>query len=184
MATTRPALTKTLTTTEFLAWYWLKDELLVFCKQNNVRTSGSKPELAERIVRLLLGSEQLAGETKAVKRSGRIDPMPTVFSLHTVIGTNWRCNPNLGAFLKKQCGPSFRFNAATRNFIHTQSGKTLADAVQCFKQSVAPGAPRQVIIPQNEYNRHTREFFLENPNANRQAAIDAWWAKRNQPRSK
>jgi SAP domain-containing new25/Domain of unknown function (DUF6434) len=184
MAAQRPVLSIKLPTSEFLAWYWLKDELLDFCKRNKLRAAGSKPELTDRIARLLSGQEQVSNEPRPATLSSRSTPMPTAFNLNTVIGTNWRCNPSLGAFLKKHCGPRFRFNAATRNFIHAQTGRTLADAVQCFKQSVAPGAPKQPIIAQNEYNRHTREFFLANPNANRQAAIDAWWAKRNQPKAK
>jgi SAP domain-containing new25/Domain of unknown function (DUF6434) len=183
MAADRPPLTTKLASAEFLAWYWLKDELLEFCKANQLRAAGSKPEIAERIVLLLSGSKQaeVANRSQSKKPQGLNSKpaMPAVFELSTIVGTGWRCNPNLGKFFKVHCGPSFRFNAAMRNFIHNQSGKTLAEAVQCFKQSVAPGAPKQPIITQNEYNRHTREFFAANPNATREAAIDAWWAKRN-----
>jgi SAP domain-containing new25/Domain of unknown function (DUF6434) len=171
----RPELSPDLSSDEFVRWYWLKEELTSFCRRYKLASHGSKPDLTRRIAAHLAG-EQIQ-EPSRPARSGN---MPAQFALHTLIGDGWRCNPSLGAFLRSQCGNRFRFNSAIRNFIHTQRGRTLAEAVECYRQSVAPGAPRQEIIPQNEYNRHTREFFAEHPGATREQALEAWKRRRAQ----
>jgi hypothetical protein len=66
-----------------------------------------------------------------------------------------------------------------RNFIHTQAGASLAQAVACYHQSIANGAPKQAIIAQNQYNQHTRDYYAQHPGATREEVIEAWWAKRN-----
>jgi hypothetical protein len=170
----RPTLKQVGSAQQFLRWYWLKEELYEYCKSNALPTSGSKPELAQRIVAHLSGAP-----IPPVKRSVRAGAMPTTFELSTVIGHGWRCNPSLGQFFRTHCGRGFRFNAATRNFVHTKEGSTLAQAIDCYKASVAVGAPKQEIIAQNEYNRHTREFFAANPHATREQALQTWWLKRN-----
>jgi hypothetical protein len=170
----RPELNVALPSEEFVRWYWLKEELTAFCRRCKLASHGSKPELTARIAAHLAGEK--IQEPRRTARSGK---MPSHFALHTRIGNGWRCNPLLGAFFRSKCGKGFRFNAAVRNFVHTQPGRTLAEAVECYFQSVAPGAPRQEIIPQNEYNRHTREFFAEHPGATREQVLEAWKTKRS-----
>ncbi len=172
-ATTRPALSPRLSADEFARWYWRKDELLPFCRQLGLRTGGSKPEVAARILAHLAGSPPAP-----VVARPRTGPMPTTFSLDTTIGPGWRCNPALGAFLRGECGAGFRFNLAVRTFIHTAVGHSLRDAVACYRASVAPGAPAQPMLPQNEYNAHMRAYFRANPGATASAARAAWHARR------
>jgi hypothetical protein len=169
----RPALTNTLSAEEFERWYWLKQELVAFCQQHQISSVGSKPEVSEKISVFLRNAP--LPKTRVPSKRGE---MPNQLMLTTVIGEGWKCNPLLGAFFRTHCGKSFRFNATVRNFIHTQVGATLADAVHCYVASVAPGAPKQPIIAQNEYNRFTREFFAENPGATRAQALAGWWEKR------
>jgi SAP domain-containing new25/Domain of unknown function (DUF6434) len=175
----RPALSNSLSSEEFSAWYWLKAELLEFCRDKGLSLSGSKPELAERI------KAHLNGETAkpVMVRKQAVTSMPTRFTLKTVIGEGWRCNLRLGAFFKQHCGKGFRLNAAMRDFIHHRSGEKLAQAIECYHASVSPNAPAQAIIAQNEYNRHTRAYYATHPNATRQEVIAAWWAKRDSRRS-
>jgi hypothetical protein len=173
----RPVLRTIGSAEEFQRWYWLKEELYDFCRFKSLPTSGSKPDLAKRIVAHLSGSVP-----SPVIKAVRAGAMPTSFELGTVIGPGWRCSPILGGFLRLHCGKGFRFNAAMRHFIHTEVGSTLEQAVLRYKASVAIDAPKQEIIPQNEYNRHTREFYQVNPNATRAQALQSWWAKRNAKR--
>jgi hypothetical protein len=173
----RPSMHAEFTEHEFLAWYWLKEELVILCKRYGLSASGSKPDLSERISAYL--GRRFVKVSGSAKRLKRIIPMPTEFTPDSVIGQGWTCNPNLGEFMRLNCGAGFRFNAAVRAFIHDGEGFTLTQAIECYRASVAKGATRQAIIPQNEYNRHTREFFESNPKATRQDAINAWWAKRN-----
>jgi hypothetical protein len=172
----RPELTAYLSADEFQRWYWLKEELVAFCRSAQLTTSGSKPELAARIA-AALGSRN-AAPTSTARKPLRNAVMPTVFTLDTIIQPGWRCGPLLGAFFKAQCGAGFRFNAAVRDFIHTQAGHSLAEAIACYRASTAPDAPKQTIIAQNEYNQHTRDFYAANPGATRAQVLAAWRVRR------
>jgi hypothetical protein len=172
----RPLLNHTLDAAEFERWYWLKAELLAFCREAGLPRGGSKPELASRIAAYLGGRP-----FDAPTRTSRTGPMPLEFTLETLIGDGWQCTPSLGAFMRSHCGASFRFNASVRHFVHTQAGHTLAEAVACYRASVSRGAPKTAIPAQLEYNRHTREFHAKNPGATRQQVLEAWWAKRSRP---
>jgi hypothetical protein len=169
-------LTRALADTEFLRWYWLKTELVAFCRESGIGTAGSKPELSARISAMLAGTRQPPAATRRVR-----GPMPARFTPATRIGAGWSCNPALGAFFREQCGRRFRFNKATRDFIHTQEGRPLSAAIACYRASVAEGAPRQELAPQLEYNRHTRAYHEAHPGATREQVIAAWRERRSRP---
>ena len=159
---------------EFLRWYWLKTELCEFCRKHRLSPSGSKIELQTRIEAFLLGLPAPPAN-KTSRSSGQ---MPDRFTLNTVIGKGWRCSPALGAFFKNAAGSGFRFNAAMRDFIHHNSGKTLAQAVAHYHATRSVQRP---IAPQLEYNRHFRDYFKAHPGSSKADAIAAWWAKRGKP---
>ena len=177
-AARRPSLTPATSTEEFRAWYWLKEELVAFCRAHDLSSAGLKREIEARICAYLSGNED---------RRPRVQPrrdgvMPQEFTPQTVIGKGWRCSPALGAFFRSVVGRSFRFNGPMRAFIHAAEGSTLADAAIVYQNSVRPGAPKRPIAEQLEYNRHFREFFRDHPGASRDAAIAAWWIKRSSRR--
>ena len=174
-APSRPPLTPALAVEEFARWYWRKDELVPFCRQLGLPTSGSKPEVTARIAAALAGHATTARVAR--RRTGT---MPGTFSRDTVIGMGWRCNPALGAFLRRVCGPAFRFNLTMRTFIHTAVGATLEDAIECYRASVAPGAPPQPMLPQNEYNAHLREYARAHPGSTAAEARAAWHRRRQE----
>jgi hypothetical protein len=146
------------------------------CRLLGVSTTGSKPELTARVAAALDGRTI---PTAAARR--RAAAMPDHFSLRTRIGHGWRCNPALGAFLRQHAGPRFRFNAAVRDFVHTQVGAPVSAILDCYRASVAPGAPRRELPPQLEYNRHMREFAQAHPGASRQEMMAAWEARKARP---
>jgi hypothetical protein len=176
---TRPALSPALSPEEFRAWYWLKSELVEFCRSQKLQTGSSKRELEGRILGRLSGKAVV--ENKALR--SKPTTMPAYFTMETVIGRGWRCNPPLGAFFREALGNGFHFNAETRDFIHNGEGKTLAEAAICYQNSVAPGRKKSVIPQQLEYNRHFREYFAQNPGATLEEATAAWWATRNARRN-
>ena len=134
----RPLLTRRLSAAEFARWYWLKTELVAFCRELRISGAGSKPEINARI------SASLAGASAPARAQRRVrGQMPFTFRTETLIGAGWSCNPALGAFFRAQCGKTFRFNAAMRTFIHTQEGQPLSAAIDCYRASVAPRAPRR-----------------------------------------
>jgi hypothetical protein len=173
----RPTLSPALSADEFLRWYWLKSELLAACRVLGIRTSGSKPELTARIAAALAG-EAIAPTRDRLRRG----TMPTRFTLRTRIGVGWRCTPALGAFLRTHAGRGFRFNAAVRTFVHTQVGAPVSAILECYRASVAPGAPRAELPQQLEYNRHMQAFAREQPGASREEMLAAWKARKERRR--
>jgi hypothetical protein len=165
----RPKLTPKLSIDEFEDWYWKKSELVDFCKSVSIPANGLKPEIEIRIKAFLAG---LPIPKVAPSRS-RIQ-MPKDFYLDTRIEEGWSCNPRLGAFFKEHCGNSFRFNYAVRNFIHTQTGRTLAEAIKCYQDSVSEGADPLPSLPQNELAAFLREYSKNNPNSSRDEIMAEW----------
>jgi len=53
----RPTLSKELNVQEFSDFYWLKEELQTFCRDNGISASGSKIEIADRIKTFLQTGE-------------------------------------------------------------------------------------------------------------------------------
>ena len=59
----RPELTIKLKRKEFLEYYYLKEELVCFCRENGLPTSGGKAELTERIA-YYLDTGKIKGRTE------------------------------------------------------------------------------------------------------------------------
>src|SRR5438128_5629029 len=92
----RPTLTTQTSPRDFRAFYWLKEELIAFCRAHGLRTTGSKQQLNARIEHFLsTGSAQL--DEPLLPRQPR-HAMPTAFAPETVIGQGWRCSEPLRAF--------------------------------------------------------------------------------------
>jgi hypothetical protein len=49
----RPALSDQLSVDDFKDFYWLKKELIAFCKTKGINQTGGKLEIAERIITFL-----------------------------------------------------------------------------------------------------------------------------------
>lgn len=174
----RPELTRRLSAQDFLDFYWLKKELLTFCRAQGLSTAGSKDELKKRIAQFLATGERLKPERKASKRAA----MPDVFTRDTVIGSGWRSSQALRAFFEREIGPRFHFNGVMRDFIKGGEGKTLQDAIDAWEADKRSPAKKD-IDAQFEYNRHMRAYFEAHPGATRAEALAAWQEKRSGRRS-
>lgn len=176
----RPKLCSSTPESEFLAWYWLKAELILFCRENELRTTGSKEELTERIAAFLGGRQELTyPPTKAAKFQHSVLECLT---LQTVVTPGFRLSSKLRAFFNEHAGPNFHFNQVLRDFFREPNGRTLADALTLYRNSQMKSG--QPIMAQFEYNRHMREFFDEHPGASMKEARLAWWHKRHSRKSR
>lgn len=178
MTENRPVLHSSLAADVFLDWYWLKSELINFCRQEKLSTQGGKPEITERIEVFLYSEKKLRSE---VTRKPAKD-MPTEFTLQSVIGSGWRCTEDLRNFLKIHLGTNFRFNSVMRDYVLHRPGATLREAVAAYKADKADHKESD-ISAQFEYNRFIRSYMQANPAASRQEVIQAWKAYRNSPKS-
>lgn len=173
----RPSLTAALTGAEFARWYWRKDELTDFARTLGIRATGGKDLLTARIAAHLGGRDFT--EPAAPRRVGRAQLTHPV-SGATVIPVGQRCSQVVRAWFIEQVGPSFRFDAAMREFFaHTDGTATLTDALAHYR-ATRDGDARP-IGPQFEYNRFTRAWHAANPAGTRADLLRAWQEYRDRP---
>ena len=172
----RPLLHKDLNAEDFCDFYWLKEELQTFCRENGISISGSKMQIADRIIVFLQ-----TGEIQKPLRKGKSPSKETkssTISLDTVISENHRCSQAVRAFFKSAI-PNFHFSTYIQNYFKENIGKTYADVVNAWyeeeERKKDPSYKRQ-IGPQFEYNQFTRDYFADPKNSekSREDAIEAW----------
>lgn len=177
----RPKLNLHTQPNDFLSFYWLKEELIVFLREHNLSTTGSKQVLTDRIGQFLsTGKPEDKALQTTTKRQGA---MPKTFTRQSVIGSGWRCSQEMRAFFEKEIGTHFHFDSVMRDFIHYGVGKTLGEAIEVWQEAQKNPVKEKPIASQFEYNRHIREYFKTHPNANLKEAIRAWKIKKKERRN-
>lgn len=179
--TDRPQLTPSISVDDFRDYYWLKEELLDFCRQNDLPLGGSKREISERIERFLHTGEVLPATSRS-SSLGRA-AMPETFTRDTVIEPGWHCSQALRAFLETEIGFGFHFDQVMRDFIKQGHGKTLQEAINAWQVAKANPPQKTEIAPQFEYMRHMREYFDLHPEGTREEALAAWHEKKSKRKS-
>lgn len=175
--TKRPPLSPALSGTEFLRWYWLKDELADFARSSGQKASGSKALLTQRIAAALDGQEFT--EPQPTKRASATQ-LTELLSGSTVIPAGQRCSQIVRTWMSEHLGSGFHFDAPMREFFAGADGtQTLQDAVDHWHQTRNESRPD--IDPQFEYNRFTRTWHSLNPNGTREQLLTAWHLYRSQP---
>jgi hypothetical protein len=172
----RPLLKKELNVKDFRNFYWLKEELQAFCRENEMSASGSKIEIADRVA-LFLQTGEIQKPLRKRKSPTKV-AISTDLSLDTVITENHRCSQSVRTFFKTEI-PKFHFSTYIQTFFKENVGKTYCDVVNAWyeeeKRKKDPSYKKQ-IGPQFEYNRFTRDYFADpkNKGKNRDDAIKAW----------
>lgn len=160
----------------FQEYYYLKSELIDFCRQNNLQTTGGKLELTERIVHFLDTGERSYAKhaTKKVQSIGEL-------TLDTLIEPDFVCSEKHRAFYKNQIGPNFSFNVAFQKWLKNNAGKTYADSINAYRQILEDKKKNKPTIDkQFEYNTYIRDFFANNKDKTLKQAIKCWKHKKNQ----
>ncbi len=101
----RPELDVTLDVNTFRDYYYLKEELVDFCRKNNLPTSGGKLDITERIACFLDTGKVL----KSVSKSKKVIDVGEI-SEDTIIESGFVCSEKHRAFFKEKIGKSFSFN--------------------------------------------------------------------------
>ena len=125
----RPNLDNSLDSKTFKEYYYLKEELIDFCRKNNLQTTGGKIELTERIANFLETGERTY-KSHTTKRSLSVDKI----TLDTIIEENFVCSEKHRAFYKEQIGNNFSFNVAFQKWLKSNSGKTYKDSINAYYQ--------------------------------------------------
>ena len=171
----RPELSTDLSSKEFLEYYYLKEELVGFCRENGLPASGGKVELTERIAYFLD-----TGKIKETKTVRTQKPKISAITTESIIEPNFVCSELHRAFFKREVGESFSFNVAFQKWLKSNSGKTYADAIAAYKEIQATKkSGKKDIDKQFEYNTYVRDFFDDNKGASLADAIKCWKYKKS-----
>ena len=172
----RPDLEKNMDADLFLSFYYLKEELIDFCRLNRLSTQGGKIEITDRIAHFLRTGER---KQYTVKRAVQRKRTLSELSLNSIIEKNIKCSEVHRTFFKNQIGPTFRFNVRFQNWLKENSGKKYSDAIEAYQNILNDKTPTK-IDRQFEYNTYIRDFFDDNKNLILQQAMSCWKFKKSQ----
>lgn len=168
--TDRPNLDKNLSSAVFREYYYLKEELVDFLRENGLPTMGGKVELADRVAYFLDMGEVKPVELQRVKAASISD-----LSVDTIIEDGIVCSEKHRAFFKANIGESFSFNVAFQKWLKANSGKTYSEAIEAYYQILDEKKKNKTTIDsQFEYNTYIRDFFADNQGKSLKDAIKCW----------
>lgn len=171
----RPDLENNLDGKTLKEYYYLKEELIAFCKKNDLQTTGGKLELTERIANFL-DTGNRTYKTHTTRKNKIVDEI----ALDTIIEENFVCSEKHRAFYKEQIGNSFSFNVAFQKWLKSNAGKTYQDSIDAYYQILEDKKKNKTTIDkQFEYNTYIRDFFNDNKDKSLDEAIKCWKYKKS-----
>jgi len=179
----RPKLDKSISPNDFQDFYWLKKELVEFCRTEDLSTSGGKIEITKRISLYLTTGEKIVQRKKVKeKKTSTFDWYHEPLNLETKITDNYKNTEHVRTFFEKEIGKGFKFNVVFMKWMKANIGKTLQEAITMWhtinKQRKTNSKPKN-IAPQFEYNRYLRDFLADNPELSRATGIQLWNIKKS-----
>ncbi|MCL2031866.1 MAG: SAP domain-containing protein [Methanomassiliicoccaceae archaeon] len=172
--TERPDLNKNLDSGTFRSYYYLKEELVRFCRQEGLRVSGGKEDLTKRISYYLDTGKELAPEAKAKPPSGKRE-----ITEDTLIESVPSYSERHRAFFEQRIGKRFTFNVAFQKWLRSNAGKSYGDAVIAYHSVMEEKKKGKTEIGrQFEYNTYIRDFFADNDGKSLDEAIRCWKYKK------
>ena len=170
----RPELNTKLDGATFLEYYYLKEELVDFCRSNKLPTSGNKTQLTNVIAHYLDAGKALPLPTKqTIKRAF------SKIAVDTKIEPNFVCTERHRTFFKEKIGKTFTFNVAFQKWLKDNAGKTYAEAIEAYHSVLEERqSKKSVIDKQFEYNTYIRDFFADNTGYQLSDAILCWKYKK------
>lgn len=171
----RPDLNNELDSKTFLSFYYLKEELITFCRENNLPVSGGKIELTERIAYYLDTGKILKVSVKR-KTSVNIGQIAE----DSIIEPDFVCSEKHRTFFKEKIGKAFSFNVLFQKWLKNNAGKTYKDAIEAYYRiSEEKKKGKTTIDKQFEYNTYIRDFFEDNQGKSLEDAIRCWKYKKS-----
>ena len=173
----RPELNKDLDGNTFRNFYYLKEELVKFCRMNNLPTSGGKIELTERVACFLD-----TGKVEKTVPKGRKNSNVGEITEESIIESGFVCSEIHRAFFREKIGKSFSFNVLFQRWLKDNSGKTYKDAIDAYYRILEEKKNSKTKIDkQFEYNTYIRDFFEDNKGKSLAEAIVCWKYKKSLP---
>lgn len=179
----RPILNKNISVKDFNEFYWLKQELVDFCRTLGISTSGGKIEIADRIRHYLSTGTIPITESSKFKSISKFNWNKEALTKSTIITDNYKTTYNVRNFYLKEIGPHFALNVIFIKWLKENSGKTLGDAIIEWNKIYNLKKDKSYVSeigPQFEYNRYMRAFLNDNPELSSKDAMKYWKLKRSQ----
>ncbi len=171
----RPVLDRNLDSKTFRDYYYLKEELVNFCRENGIPVLGGKIEITDRIAYFLETGKVLSSAPMATKKAAAI----STISEDTKIEANFVCSEKHRAFFREHIGNGFSFNVAFQKWLKNNTGKTYREAISAYYQILEDKKKGKTEIDkQFEYNTYIRDFFADNTGKSLEEAIKCWKYKK------
>lgn len=169
----RPDLDRNLDEKTFRNYYYLKSELVDFCRENNIPISGGKIALTDRLA-YFLATGKVLNNIKSKSRYTNTDNI----SEDTIIGDNIVYSEKLRAFFEGRIGKSFSFKVPFQRWLKNNPDKTYGEAIEAYQQIIKE-KKKVSIDKQFEYNTYIRDFFNDNKGKTLEDAIRCWKYKKS-----
>jgi hypothetical protein len=176
----RPNLNENISLTDFNDFYWLKAELVNFCKKVGIKSSAGKIELSKNIQQYLLTGKVSTTSIDIHTPKSNFDWNAEPLNNLTIITDSYKNTENVRTYFISRLGSNFSFNVKFMNWMKENEGKILNDAVQEWKRIKEVKKDKNYkteIEPQFEYNRYMRAFLSDNPNLSSKDAMRFWRLK-------
>ena len=112
----RPDLNTQLNGNTFRSFYYLKEELVAFCRENHLPVSGGKLELTERIAYFLDTGKVQEGASRTARK-----PVIGVIDEETAIEPDFVCSEKHRAFFKEKIVNGFSFNVTFHKWLKSNT---------------------------------------------------------------
>lgn len=178
----RPVLNIEIELKDFEQFYWLKNELIHFCRSEGLNVSGSKSELTERIKIYLKSGKKTRVQKTKVKSD--FDWHSEALSAKTKITDSYKNTQNVRRFFIDHIGPHFKFNITFMAWMKSNVGKTLDEASKAWIEiynEKKKNAGKSEIPKSLEYNTYIRDFIKDNPGSTIKDVIPYWKKKKAAP---
>lgn len=170
----RPALNIDLDSKTFRSYYYLKEELVAFCKCSGLSTSGGKIDIADRIAHYLDTGEKISPKSTSKSKSAS-----ELVDENSLIERDFVCSEKHRVFFKSRIGKGFSFNVLFQKWLKENAGKTYEQAVEAYYTIIEEKKQgKSTIDRQFEYNIYIRDFFADNQGSSLDDAIKCWKYKK------
>ena len=180
----RPQLSKDLKSEDFRQYYFLKEELKDFCKNEGLKVSGSKNQLEERIIyyldtgKSLDDSGSLENKNNYSKSKSNKAPNTKEIRLKSILGENFKLSEDKREFFEKEIGKGFKFKVKFQKWLKSNPDKTYQDAINAYHE-LQNSNEKSKIDKQFQYNQYIRDFFEDNDDKTLNDAIKCWKHKKS-----
>ena len=189
MTSNKHKLNKELSSAEFKEYYFLKEELKEFCRNEGLKISGSKNQLEKRIIYYLDTGKSLDDSNSIEKDDKPIRPnfqksdktkasISKEIRLDSILGENFKCSEDKREFFEKEIGKGFKFKVKFQKWLKANPNKTYQDAINAYHE-LENSNEKTEIGKQFQYNQYVRDFFKDNEDKTLNDAIKCWNYKKS-----